>query len=54
MAKYERFSLVAEYGEINECFYSYREAFSAYQRCDEPKTLYGFDEQGEPSVIFSK
>lgn len=33
--------------------YSYREAFSLYQKADAPKTLYGIDEQGDFSTIMS-
>ena len=52
--KYVRYTVVADFGEVNEVFESYREAFSRYQRQDTPKTMYGFDEQDVPSVIFSK
>lgn len=54
MSKYKVFRLVADYGEVNEEFYNYREAFRKYQRTCTPKTLYGTNEQGEISVIFSK
>ena len=54
MKKYVRYQLVAEYGEVIENFEDYSEAFGSYQRADEPKTLYGYSEEGEPSVIFSK
>lgn len=53
MRKYVIYQLVAEYGEVNENFEDYSEAFRKYQRQDEPKTLYGYNEEGEPSVIFS-
>jgi hypothetical protein len=53
MRKYARYQLVAEYGEVNENFEDYSEAFRKYQRQDEPKTLYGFDWEGKPSVILS-
>jgi len=53
MKKYVRFQLVADLGEVSEDFESYREAFRKYHRTDAPKTLYGFTEEGEISVIFS-
>lgn len=52
--KYISYRLVADFGEVNEEYYNYREAFANYQRKETPKTLYGTDEQGEISVIFSK
>lgn len=51
--KYVRYTLIADFGETQESFECYREAFSAYQKCDGCKTLYGFDEQDSPSVIMS-
>ena len=53
MKKYVRFQLVADFGQVNEDFESYREAFCKYHRTDAPKTLCGFTEEGEISVIFS-
>lgn len=53
MGKYVRFQLNSDFGEVNEDFESYKEAFRKYHRTDSPKTLYGFTEEGEISVIFS-
>ena len=52
--KYVRYTLEADFGNIQEQFESYREAFTRYQLSESPKTLYAFDEQGDISVIFSK
>ena len=53
--KYDYFNLLAQFGEVNRTFESYREAFMEYQKCDEPKTLYGVQvESCSISVIFSK
>ncbi len=52
--KYVLYQLVADYGEVNEEYKSYSEAFAKYQRQDAPKTLYGVDEQWGISVILSK
>jgi len=54
MKKYVIYGLIAEYGEVNEEFYNYREAFKKYQKSDIPKTLYGINEQGDVSVIYSR
>lgn len=54
MPKYAIYTLVAHFGEVNEEFQNYREAVSAYGKSSTPKTLYGEDEQGNVSVIFSK
>ena len=54
MNKYVNYNLIAEDGEQNEHFESYRKAFSAYQRSEAPKTLYGYTLQGDVEVIFSK
>ena len=54
MAKYKIYQLVADFGEVNEEYNNYKEAFSKYQRQETPKTLYGINEQGDISVIFSK
>lgn len=54
--KYTIYQLNAEYGEVNEEFYSYKEAYSAYckeRRYKHPATLYGIDEEGHVSVIKS-
>ena len=52
--KYAYYQLVADFGEVNEQYENYRDAFVKYNKTEVPKTLYGFDEQGSPSVIFSK
>lgn len=52
--KYVRYSIVADFGAVNESTESYREAFSKYQRQDSPKTMYGYTEQGDIDVIFSR
>lgn len=52
--RYERFRLEACFGEKGEDFERYADAFKAYQRCESPKTLYGFTEDGDINVIFSK
>lgn len=52
--KYAIYSLVAHFGEVNEEFETYQDAVSAYGKASAPKTLYGEDEQGSVSVIFSK
>ena len=41
-------------GEDSETFERYSAACTHYGQGDAPKTLYGVDEQGEQSVIFSK
>ena len=52
--KYVRYTVVADFGEVNYQTESYRDAFSKYQRTDDPKTMYGFDEQDNVDVIFSR
>ena len=52
--KYVRYTVVADFGEVNYQTESYRDAFSKYQRTDVPKTMYGFDEQDNVDVIFSR
>ena len=52
--KYVYFILMADFGKIDETFWSYKEAFTKYSHCEKPKTLYGVDDNGKPSVIFSK
>lgn len=52
--KYVRYTLEADFGNIQEQFENYREAFTRYQLTESPKTLYAFDEQGDGLVIFSK
>jgi hypothetical protein len=52
--KYVRYTLVSEYGNIQEEFEVYRDALTRYQVTESPKTLWGIAEQGDMSVIFSK
>jgi hypothetical protein len=52
--KYVRYTLEADFGNIQEHFEDYREAFTRYRLTESPKTLYAFNEQGDISVIFSK
>ena len=52
--KYNVYQLHADYGEVNEEYYNYREAFRRYQSINSPKTLYGITEQGDIEVIMSK
>ena len=54
MKKYDYFNLVAECGAVDETFEKYSDAFTAYQKSDAPKTLYGIDVECSMSVIFSK
>ena len=52
--KYVRYTVVADFGTVNYQTDSYRDAFSKYQKTDNPKTMYGFDEQDNVDIIFSK
>ena len=52
--KYVRYTVIADFGEVNYQTESYKDAFSKYQRSETPKTMYGFDEQDHVSVIFSR
>lgn len=54
MKKYDYFNLVAECGAVDETFEKYSDAFTAYQKGDAPKTLYGIDVECGMRVIFSK
>lgn len=54
MKKYDYFNLVAECGAVDETFEKYSDAFTAYQKSDSPKTLYGIYVECGMSVIFSK
>jgi hypothetical protein len=53
-SKYKIYQVVADFCSVNEEYYNYRDAFAKYQRQEIPKTMYGIDEQGSVSVIFSK
>ena len=52
--KYVRYTVVADFGTVNYQTEIYRDAFSKYQRAATPKTMYGFDEQDNINVIFSR
>lgn len=57
MKRYLSFNLVADDGQVNEDYYDYRTAYSAY--CKEIRyghsaTLYGRTIEGDIRVIFSK
>lgn len=54
MKRYSRYQLIADFGEVCNDYERYNDAFIAYQKQNAPKTLYGYDEQGNPNVIFSK
>ena len=52
--KYVEYIMHANFGNVcvkTEC---YSEAFSKYKQTEIPKTLYGIDNQGSVSVIFSE
>jgi len=55
--KYVRYQLVADCGQVNNDYENYKSAYHDY--CKEVRhghaaTLYGFDEQDNISVIFSR
>lgn len=55
--KYVSYNLIADYGQVNEDFYNYRDAYSAYctqARYGHAATLYGRDEMGNIHVIWSR
>lgn len=52
--KYVRYTVIADFGTVNYQTESYKDAFSQYQRAEAPKTMYGFDEQDNVNVIFSR
>lgn len=54
MKKYERYQLVADFGEVCDDYEKYADAFKAYQICEDPKTLFGIKANGDFNVIFSK
>ena len=54
MKKYANYNVIAADGIINAHFDNYREAFSIYQKCEKPKTLYGYTSQGDVEVIMCK
>lgn len=54
--KYVRYTLVADCGQVQENYENYSEVSRAYwlqYRSGNPATLYGFDSQGDASVIRS-
>ena len=52
--KYVRYTVVADFGTVYFQTEIYRDAFSEYQKAKAPKTMYGFDEQDNADVIFSR
>ncbi len=54
MKKYSIYQLHANYGEVQEEFFNYREAFKRYNQVKRPKTLFGITESGEISVIIGR
>ena len=57
MKRYSSFNLVADDGQVNEAYYDYRTAYSAYCkeiRYEHSATLYGRTIEGDIRVIFSK
>ena len=57
MRKYMSYSLVADYGQVNEDFSDYKNAYSSYctqARYGHAATLYGRSVDGEMRVIFSR
>ena len=52
--KYVRYTVIAYFGDVHYETESYKDAFKKYSHADSPKTLYGFDEQDDANVIFSK
>ena len=54
--KYESYNLVADYGQVNEDYENYKEAYHEYCKqiqFGNPATLYGLTFEGGISVIFS-
>lgn len=54
MAKKYAYYISVVDGEDSQTFERYSAACTHYGQGDAPKTLYGVDEEGEQSVIFSK
>lgn len=50
--KYEKYEVATDMGE--HTIYDYHEALSVFRRYDGSATLYGINEMGDYSVIFSK
>lgn len=50
--KYEKYEVATDMGE--HTIYDYHEALSIFRRHDGSATLYGINEMGDYSVIFSK
>ena len=56
MAKYNRYEVQANYGNVNKQFYDWRlarEEWSKCRRMDYPTTVLGFDKENKPQVIYS-
>lgn len=55
--KYESYTLHADFGQVNEDFENYKDAYAAYctqARYHHAATLYGRDEMGKIHVIWSR
>ncbi|MBQ3990076.1 MAG: hypothetical protein II630_04475 [Bacteroidales bacterium] len=52
--KYQLYLLTANYGEVQEQYWEYQDAFRRYHIVEGPATLYGVNEQGDISVIMSR
>lgn len=52
--KYQLYLLTANYGEVQEQYCEYQDAFRRYHIAEGPATLYGVNEQGDISVIMSR
>lgn len=55
--KYESYNLVADFGQMNEDFWNYKDAYATYctqARYGHAATLYGRDHMGGVHVIWSR
>jgi hypothetical protein len=52
--KYNSYNVQTDFGNVNEVYSNYLDAFRRYQRTESPKTLYGITEEGKVRVILSK
>ena len=52
--KYQLYRVLADDGEVNEEYQTYKEAFSKYQRQDAPKTMYGITKQGNMELVLAQ
>ena len=48
------YTVITDFGTVNYQTESYKDAFSKYQSTKAPKTMYGFDEQDNVNLIFSR